>query len=190
MYSSWTVTGGRFFSTGTVETPYTIHQYLQQNKDSERRTGTADWNGESVTVSQISSSVEDWQYVSIVPTRIYAKKLMVIRSITFAGVAAVLLLGGIAAWWFTRRNYRPLGRIMDIISDKVKGKLEQPDDEFGILQTVLTRAWEEQDQFATRLKEQQSMVRSSFLARLLKGRVQLGEGLAGEMGRLGLFLGE
>ncbi|MEK4519003.1 helix-turn-helix domain-containing protein [Paenibacillus sp. FSL H8-0122] len=180
--------GRTLFSTGTVETPYTIHQYLQQNKDSGRRTGTADWNGESVTVSQISSSVEDWQYVSIVPTRIYAKKLMVIRSITFAGVAAVLLLGGIAAWWFTRRNYRPLGRIMSIISDKVKGKLEQPDDEFGILQTVLTRAWEEQDQFATRLKEQQTMVRSSFLARLLKGRVQPGEGLAGEMERLGLPL--
>ncbi|OMF29532.1 helix-turn-helix domain-containing protein [Paenibacillus sp. FSL H8-0259] len=178
--------GRTLFSTGTVETPYTIHSYLLQNKNSGRRTGTADWNGESVTVSQISSNVQDWQYVSIVPTRIYAKKLMVIRNITFTGVAAVLLLGSVAAWWFTRRNYRPLGRIMSIISDKVKGKLEQPDDEFGILQTVLTRAWEEQDQFASRLKEQQMTVRSSFLARLLKGRVQPGAGFAAELDRLGI----
>ncbi|MEC0171011.1 helix-turn-helix domain-containing protein [Paenibacillus graminis] len=178
--------GRTLFSTGPIETPYTINAYLKLNQDMGKRTGTTEWNGESVTVSQISSKVQDWQYVSIIPTRIYAKKLTVIRNITFAGVAAGLLLGGIAAWWFTRRNYRPIGRIMNIISDKVKWKLEQPDNEFGILQTVLTRAWEEQDQFATRLKEQQTMVRSSFLARLLKGRVQAGTELAAEMERLGI----
>ncbi|AIQ66414.1 helix-turn-helix domain-containing protein [Paenibacillus graminis] len=178
--------GRTLFSTGPIETPYTINAYLKLNQDIGKRTGTTEWNGESVTVSQISSKVQDWQYVSIIPTRIYAKKLTVIRNITFAGIAAGLLIGGIAAWWFTRRNYRPIGRIMNIISDKVKWKLEQPDNEFGILQTVLTRAWEEQDQFATRLKEQQTMVRSSFLARLLKGRVQAGTELAAEMERLGI----
>lgn len=178
--------GNTLFSTGGFETPYKIIGDLNSGQDSGVRTETIDWNGESVTMSQISSKVQDWNYVSIIPTRIYAKKLTVIRNITIGGVAAGLLLGGVAAWWFTRRNYRPLGRIMNIISDKVKWKLEQPDDEYGILQSVLVRAWEEQDQFASRLKDQQNVVRSNLLAKLMKGRVQAGDEFASTLERLGI----
>lgn len=180
--------GKPLFTTRDYAAPSTLTTYLEQNKAAGRKTGTAKWNGESVTVSQISSKLQNWQYVSIIPTRIYAKKLVAIRSITFAGVAAGLMLGGIAAWWFTRRNYKPIGRIMTIISDKVKWKLEQPDNEFGILQNVLTQAWEAQDQFATRLKEQQTTVRNSFLTRLLKGRMPSTTELAPALERFGIRL--
>ena len=86
--------GNTLFSTGGFETPYKIIGDLNSGQDSGVRTETIDWNGESVTMSQISSKVQDWNYVSIIPTRIYAKKLTVIRNITIGGVAAGLLLGG------------------------------------------------------------------------------------------------
>ncbi|MFE6078926.1 helix-turn-helix domain-containing protein [Paenibacillus sp. NPDC057886] len=178
--------GQTLFSTGSLETPYMKGEDLNLFDDAGKRTETIDWNGESVTISQISSKIQDWKYVSIIPTRIYAKKLTVIRDITLGGVAAGLILGGVAAWWFTRRNYRPLGRIMNIISDKVKWKLEQPDDEYGILQSVLMHAWEEQDQFANRLKDQQSVIRSSLLSKLMKGRVQAGEDFASTLEHSGI----
>ncbi|KAG2870120.1 hypothetical protein PC115_g25218, partial [Phytophthora cactorum] len=75
---------------------------------------------------------------------------------------------------------------MNIISDKVKWKLEQPDNEYGILQSVLIQAWEEQDQFANRLKDQQSVIRSSLLSKLMKGRVQVGVDFASTLERSGI----
>ncbi|MDO3412484.1 AraC family transcriptional regulator [Saccharibacillus sp. CPCC 101409] len=183
--------GSALFATGPIENPYSLldGSLLDETNDAgdaDADIATAVLNGESVTVSQISSGLQDWKYVSIVPTRIYARKLLVIRNITAAGVAGGLLLGGAAAWWFTRRNYRPLGRIMNSISDNVKWKLERPGDEFGILQSVLTRTWEERDRFALRFKEQQTMLRGSLLAKLLKGRLRPGEERNGELERLGL----
>lgn len=178
--------GRTLFSTGPIETPYQMDRNLHDGSEAVRETRVEKWNGESVTVSRIASGVQDWEYVSIMPTRIYARKLLVIRNITVAGVAGGLVIGGLAAWWFTRRNYRPLGRMMSIVSDKVKDQLEQPGDEFGILHGVLTRALDEQDRFAARLQEQQMIVRGNFLVRLLRGRLRPEEEMRDEMKRLGI----
>lgn len=181
--------GRTLFSTGPIVTPYRSDQQQADRTEMPgqvRETSAEEWDGESVTVSRISSGVQDWEYVSIVPTEIYARKLTVIRDITLAGVGGGLLLGGLAAWWFARRNYRPLSRIMSIVSDQVKGKLEQPGDEFGILHGVLTQTLEEQDRFAARLREQQIIVRGGFLVRLLRGRLPREEEAEAEMKRLGI----
>ncbi|OWA37685.1 hypothetical protein B9G55_06460 [Saccharibacillus sp. O16] len=179
--------GQTLFSSSPIVTPYIIRDSVEDDAvNPSKETRVEERGGESVTVSRISSGVQDWEYVSIVPTRIYAQKLMVIRNIMISGVIGGLVLGGLASWWFTRRNYRPLGRIMSIVSDQVRGKWEQPGDEFGVLHGVLTKALEEQDRFAARLQEQQALIRGGFLTRLLRGRVPHEDKVEAEMQRLGL----
>lgn len=159
------------FSTRPDMQPYTLDSTLWQNQ-SGATTGV--WNGEPVTISHTSSDATDWKYITITPTKVYAKKITSIRHITIIGLLFGIGFGGIVVYWFTRRNYRPVRKIMDIVSQRVRESKDYSKNEFNILESVLTKTLEDQHRTESKLKEQESTIRDNQLGRVMKGRTDSG----------------
>ncbi|KRF43969.1 helix-turn-helix domain-containing protein [Paenibacillus sp. Soil787] len=139
------------------------------------------WGQEEVTVSYVSSVENDWKYVSIVPTKIYSAKVSQLRSWIYAGLFMCVFVGGPMSIWLTRRHYMPIRRMVDLVSPKVKSNLEGIGNEFSLLQSFMSENEALQVTANRTIQKQQDVLRSHFLARLLKGRVESGSALAQSM---------
>src|SRR5690606_18387909 len=62
-------------------------------------------NNEDVIVSHSQSSINQWTYVSIVPTNLFLKKVNDIKTITYIITLAELVLGGVLSVYLARKNY-------------------------------------------------------------------------------------
>lgn len=139
------------------------------------------WNNEEVTVSYVSSVENKWKYVAIVPTKIYSAKVVQLRSWIYAGLFLCIFVGGPMSVWLTRRHYMPIRRMVDMVSPKVKSNVEGIRDEFILLQSFMSENAAQQDTANLTIQKQQNVLRSHFLGRLLKGRVESGSALAQSM---------
>ncbi|MDD9266872.1 helix-turn-helix domain-containing protein [Paenibacillus sp. GCM10023248] len=136
------------------------------------------WGREEVTVSYVSSVENEWKYVSIVPTKIYSAKVDQLRSWIYAGLFMCIFVGGPMSVWLTRRHYMPLRRMVDMVSPKVKSNMQGIKDEFLLLQSFMSENAAFQDTANSTIRKQQNVLRSHYLARLLKGRVESGSALS------------
>ncbi|MCY9665578.1 helix-turn-helix domain-containing protein [Paenibacillus alginolyticus] len=139
------------------------------------------WGKEEVTVSYVSSVENEWKYVSIVPTKIYSAKVSQLRSWIYAGLFLCIFVGGPMSIWLTRRHYMPIRRMVDLVSPKVKSNIEGIGNEFSLLQSFMSENEALQVTANRTIQKQQDVLRSHFLARLLKGRVESGSALAQSM---------
>ncbi|MFD0692988.1 helix-turn-helix domain-containing protein [Paenibacillus sp. GCM10027628] len=139
------------------------------------------WGREEVTVSYLSSSENEWKYVSVVPTKIYAAKVSQLRSWIYVGLFLCVFVGAPMSIWLTKRHYMPIRRIVDMVSPKVKSNMEGIKNEFSLLQSFMTEHAAQQDTANRTIQLQQNVLRSHFLARLLQGRVESGSALAQTM---------
>ncbi|MZQ83946.1 helix-turn-helix domain-containing protein [Paenibacillus sp. 5J-6] len=154
---------------------------LAQISSSDEGSFSQKWDKEEVTVSYVSSVENEWKYVSIVPTKIYAAKVSQLRSWIYAGLFMCIFVGGPMSIWLTRRHYMPIRRMVDLVSPKVKSNMQGSKDEFLLLQSFMSENAAFQDTANTTIQKQQDVLRSHFLARLLKGRVESGSALAQSM---------
>ncbi|MBE1440605.1 helix-turn-helix domain-containing protein [Paenibacillus sp. OAS669] len=132
---------------------------------------------EEVTVSYIASVETDWKYVSIIPAKVYSAKVSQLRSWIYVALLLCLFVGGPLSIWITRRHYMPIRRMVDSVSPKVRSNLEGIGDEFSLLQSFMTENAAMQDLANQTIQKQQNALKSHFLARLLKGRVESGSAL-------------
>jgi AraC-like DNA-binding protein len=130
----------------------------------------SDWNSRRVTFSYLKSDETEWTYVTVIPTEVYESGMAKLRMWMGWYLILCVGIGGAAAYWITRRNYRPIGSMVDFVSDKVKVNLEQSKNEFTILQNYMKESVTRQDESDQRLKEQHQTMRGNFLIRLLRGK--------------------
>ena len=64
--------------------------------------------GDVVAVTHVGSALNDWKYVSVVPIRIFLEKVEYIKLLIVAYIVICLIIGCVIAYYFSRRNYRPL----------------------------------------------------------------------------------
>lgn len=135
-------------------------------------------NGEKAILSYLASEESDWTYVSLLPANVYSHKVTQLKNLTYISLLLCIILGGALAYWLAMRNYRPIRKMMDQVSSKVKANLADAGNEYSILQAFLTESASVQLEFHNRLQEQHKTLRGYFLARLLKGRVDTEAALA------------
>lgn len=131
-----------------------------------------EWEGEKATVAHITSSFSDWSYYIVTPTRVYASKVTTLRNLTILGFLLSVGLSTAALLWFTKRNYRPIGRMMEIVSHNVQDNLTKSRNELSILQQVMKKTMEDLNDSDRKLRQSAPLMQANLLGRLLKGRTE------------------
>lgn len=123
-------------------------------------------------VSAIESAETKLKYVTLIPSGIFWEKAQRVRAFTYLSIAVSLLGGGILTYFFARRHYNPLRSIvqsLDVRPAESKGS-GRGYNEFRFIQEALVSTLDEMDRLRRSVKQQHSIVRAHFIAKLLRGR--------------------
>mgnify|MGYP005837810125 CR=1 FL=1 len=133
-----------------------------------------DMNGEKMAVSYIKSQLTNtnWMYVSVIPAKLFAEKADHIRKLIIGSIFLCLVVGGLVAYFFTRRNYNPIRELVNALANKAGIPLEKKYNEYRFIQEAISSTINEKEEIKEKLKRQDSVIRSNFMTRLLKGRLE------------------
>jgi AraC-like DNA-binding protein len=109
-------------------------------------------------------------YVSLVPSDLYWEKAKLVRNLTIISSLLSLLGGVLLTTFFLRRNYNPLRDLMRAVFGKANIPFPRSGNEYHQLQQALDRTFSKLDTMAAQMEQQRHLVRSHFIARLLKGQ--------------------
>lgn len=126
--------------------------------------------GKQVAVSYLRSAASEWCYISITETALFNERVEYIRKLTLASLVLCVLLGGVIAFWFTKKNYNPLSALIRRVSSQASLGLAKDQNEYLFLDEAFATALSEKQRSDKKLEQQYAALRASFLARLLKGR--------------------
>lgn len=127
------------------------------------------WKNEDVVVSSISSNTTKWKYVSIIPRRIFYSKAKFIQNITVISTLLCLIVGSMIAYAFTKKNYNPLKRLVQVIRDKENEGTADDSNEYGFITDSILNTIKQKNEAYQKLKNQNSLLKNNFLLKFLKG---------------------
>jgi two-component system, response regulator YesN len=128
-------------------------------------------NGKRYEVFSIESSVSRLRYVSMIPSELYWEKAELVRKLTVMSILFSLGGGGLLTYIFLRRNYNPVQRLMRAFSNNSKVGQDKGLNEFLYIQQAVNSTLSEMDDMALQMKRQHYAMRSHFVMRLLKGKL-------------------
>ncbi|MFD0676241.1 MULTISPECIES: helix-turn-helix domain-containing protein [unclassified Paenibacillus] len=132
-------------------------------------------DGRSYQIVFTSSNVNNWKYISVVPTAFITEKASKIREFTFV-VAMICLAGGlIMSYFLTNRIYRPINKIVGYISllgrKHSDGQDHLKEDELGFIDRIINYVYYENQSLRDSFEKNLPALRQKFLYDLIEGRV-------------------
>lgn len=129
-------------------------------------------DGEKVVVSYAASDVNDWKYVSVLPTRVFLGNAQYIRKVIYVSVLLCLLTGILISYILTKRNFNPLEKIAMIFKSKSEKEVWNNRIGYDFIEESIQHLIHENETIHTRLNQQNIYMRDNFLQRLLKGQLE------------------
>ncbi|WP_192451785.1 helix-turn-helix domain-containing protein [Candidatus Galacturonibacter soehngenii] len=155
-------------STGTKELLNALPQAL------EIKSGFLDIADDSYTVSTIPSELNGWTYISIQPEHALLNKLQTTRNISLLMMVIVLLIGVASAVLLSRKNYKPLEKLLQSLREQSllqKERVDADENEFSLIErSVADMTWSMSVVRET-LHEELPLIRENLLMQLLKNAV-------------------
>jgi AraC-like DNA-binding protein len=136
-------------------------------------TMAAQWEGEDMIVSFMESSRTNWKYVYVLPARLYSEKTEYVRNMTLLTVLFAAIAGSVSAVLLARRNYHPLQRLIESVSERSKlaPSAKLADNEYDYLEEAIEDALDRNTVMNRTIEKQNKTLRSNLLVRMLKGRI-------------------
>lgn len=128
-------------------------------------------NNENMVISFIDSEIPGYRYISIMPKSLYFERVNTTRNIVLIITLFFIIVGAFGVYYIVRKNYKPINNIIESITRKLDLPMETQGDELSFIQSVLNNTMDQNDKIVKKMKETEDVIRSSFLERLLKGRV-------------------
>ena len=153
----------------------------------KREGGRIGINGENYLLSSSHSETVGWDYTVLIPARIIEAPMHRTLRIMVLILLAVTVLGGIAVYFLSNRQYKPLRQL----TEKALGtKAPRPGegDEMRQVEAVLDALSQESRASRLALEESRSVLLQNGLYRLLSG--ETGPGLREELSRHGFTLSD
>ncbi|NOU74987.1 helix-turn-helix domain-containing protein [Paenibacillus sp. LMG 31458] len=117
------------------------------------------------------STISGLKYVLVVPRQLFWGNVEYIRLLTYITLLLVLLGGLLLVLFFIRRNYNPVNKLLQTIQNETRDPKSPEENEFNFIQQALFKTLDEKQSFRLKLNQQNHLLRSNFISRLLKGRL-------------------
>lgn len=128
-------------------------------------------DGKRYEVFYIQSPRSGLKYISLIPSSIYWEKAEKMRNLTIISMGISLLGGIILMVVFLRRNYIPVRRLVQVFAKNSALHSSKPYNEFHFIQQAVDSTLHEFDNYKLKMEQQQHIIRSNFVTRLLKGKL-------------------
>jgi two-component system response regulator YesN len=93
--------------------------------------------GKRVVISYITLNENNWKCITVTPEAVFWQKAEFIRDIMIGGLFVCLLLGGLMAYYFIKRNYDPLKEVISYFRLKVYSENVYDNNEFNYITRAL-----------------------------------------------------
>lgn len=130
-----------------------------------------DMNGQKMAISYIRSRYSELVYVMAVPYSAFWDKVAYINRLSILSILACFILGGVLAYVFTRRNYNPVGSLLQLLGGRAGVQDAGRLNEYEIIHKAMDRTLSENEIIVRQLDQSNTVLKSVFLGKLLKGRI-------------------
>ncbi|SFM08745.1 AraC-type DNA-binding protein [Gracilibacillus orientalis] len=146
---------------------------------------TKEIDGKDMIVSYTMSEKNEWTYVSIVPTEFVLAKVNNVKSWALSLVLIAIIIGIVVSYYLANQNYRPIHEVVNTIIGKntPKGTFT---NEIDLIKQTIVSSMNEQSQLKRIISQQEPVIRSNFILRLLRGQVDVTSYLEKEIDSMGI----
>lgn len=130
-----------------------------------------DMDGEKYELLYMASNQTGLKYISLIPSRLYWEKAERVRNLTYISILVSLLGGVLLTTFFLRKNYNPVRRLVQAFSGKSDFQYGRDLNEFHFIQQAVDSTLGKMDSLMDKMEQQRHLLRSHFITRLLKGRL-------------------
>lgn len=136
---------------------------------SETGSSFRDVDGERMLVSYSQSAQTGWSFIAAVPARVVLAKADYIKRMIVDITLITLALGLIAALVMAYRNSKPLAELMETMKEFVNRDSGRRFNVYEVLQNTLRDIIQSNVALHSRVEEQQPLIRTALLEKLMKG---------------------
>lgn len=130
------------------------------------------YNQNKVAALMTRSEETNWKYIILTNKQIFSEKIFNYNKIVLLAIFIYTVLGIILAFWFTKRNYRPIKKIVKLISTKSLTDKSLADNDYLYLQQAFERAFFRLDEMEQKISQQNDLLRRNFMYKLLNGEIR------------------
>lgn len=128
-------------------------------------------NGERYAVSFIKSNEVSWKYVLATPYGVFWQKVDAIRLLTVICTILCIIMGVSGSYYLSRKNYIPVNELLISLINKGIKTNSNGLNEYKFIKDAISDTMNENQNMSERLKQQNQALRSVFLAKLIKGKI-------------------
>ena len=144
-----------------------------QDQDGDLQNGITNFEQGKFILSYIQSDIMGWKYVAAMPARQIQLKMRDYQKIFIFVMFMALIIGGWAAFKFSRRNYQNIRNITDtLLSGQNMAGQEKISNEWNFINDAAVRMIRENASLRDKLEKHMPIIRNDFFCKLLTGEMQ------------------
>jgi AraC-like DNA-binding protein len=129
-----------------------------------------DPNSDTV-ISCVQSDVFDWKYVYIIPKNIFFEKAKMVKNYILFSILFILCLGFFLSYFFARKYYAPIDKLIMFIQNNLKELKNQDEDEYNFIKKIISNTLSEKEAYQENIKKFSDRLKNDFLMQLFRGKL-------------------
>ncbi|MBN2440258.1 MAG: helix-turn-helix domain-containing protein [Spirochaetales bacterium] len=122
-----------------------------------------------------TSRVTGWKYISFVPVTIYHAKTKSFQTLIIIGLIFALICGLLVAYILTKKHYKPVRKLLEIISDDISLYSESRLDEFKLISETISQTMEMKKKLNISIEQQNTILAKNWIRRIIEGQREAGD---------------
>ncbi|WP_223701489.1 helix-turn-helix domain-containing protein [Sutcliffiella deserti] len=157
-----------------ISDDFSEFEYLNQLRDADDKAGqfNVDINGTVYKITYRKSDYNNWTYVSLISVSNLNQQSISIGWFTLIICSTFLFLSLVFSLIGSRRIYRPVHRLQEMVSSNVETKTGMAHkNEFDLIEQRIHLMLDKNDQLESKLQGQVTQLKQFFMVKLLQGKV-------------------